>query len=114
MSSKTGWLNNVTDNIFNSIKKDFKSLCWIVDENDANLSWYFSKSDGSFAKNGQILFWYGLNTEQASELIKDFDNSAIGSPLSSSKESGVFSTNQQKRGLHTKKFTSTSSNPNPP
>lgn len=115
LSSKTGWLNNVTDNIFNSIKKDFKSLCWIVDENDANLSWYFSKSDGSFAKNGQIIFWYGLNTEQASELIKDFDNSAIGSSLSSSKESGVFSTNQQKRGLHTRSFaTATSSNPNPP
>ncbi|KAI5963335.1 uncharacterized protein KGF55_003127 [Candida pseudojiufengensis] len=116
LSSKTGWLNNVTDNIFNSIKKDFNKLCWIVDENDSNLSWYFSKSDGSFSKNGQILFWYGLKTPEVSELIKDFDNSSIiGSSLSSEKESGVFSTNQQKRGFHTKRFMATSTtNPNPP
>ncbi|KAI5951473.1 hypothetical protein KGF54_004547 [Candida jiufengensis] len=118
LSSKTGWLNNVTDNIFNSIKKDFKSLCWIVDENDSNLSWYFSKSDGSFAKNGQILFWYGLKTPEVSELIKEFDNSSIiGSSLSSNKESGVFSTKQQKRGLHTtqrRTLATSTTNPNPP
>ncbi|CAK9435694.1 uncharacterized protein LODBEIA_P04210 [Lodderomyces beijingensis] len=114
LSSKTGWLNNVTDNIFNSIKKDFESLCWIVDENDANLAWYFSKSDGSFAKNGQIIFWYGLKTPEAAELIKEFDNSAIGSSLSSAKESGVFSSSQQKRGLHLKRSLATSANPNPP
>ncbi|KAG7666082.1 FMP52, partial [[Candida] subhashii] len=115
LSSKTGWLNNVTDNIFNAIKKDFKSLCWIVNENDANLSWYFSKSDGSFAKNGEILFWYGLNTDEITSLIKEFEVSAIGSSLSSAKESGVFSTPQQKRGFHqsTTRFHPTS-NPNPP
>lgn len=108
LSSQTGWLNNVTDNIFNSIKKDFKSLFWIVNENDNNLSWYFSKSDGSFVKNGEILFWYGLETDQISSLIKDFETSKSGSALSSSKESGIFSSPVQKRGLHT------TSNPNPP
>lgn len=100
LSSKTGWLNNVTDNIFNAIKKDYSQLCWVVNENDANLPWYFSKSDGSFAKNGQILFWYGLNIDEASKLIKEFDSSSIGSSLSSSKESGVFTSAQQKRGFH--------------
>ena len=117
LSSKTGWLNNVTDNIFNSIKKDFKSLCWIVDENDANLAWYFSKSDGSFAKNGQILFWYGLKTPEAAELIKEFDHSAVGSSLSSGTDSGVFSSNQQKRGIHyatRRTFATAATNPNPP
>ncbi|ODV77454.1 bifunctional acetylglutamate kinase/N-acetyl-gamma-glutamyl-phosphate reductase [Suhomyces tanzawaensis NRRL Y-17324] len=123
LSSKTGWLNNVTDNIFNSIKKDFSSLFWVVHENDSNLSWYFSKSDGSFAKNGEILFWYGLNTGEVSNLIKEFDSSNIGSSLSSSKESGVFSSPTQKRGIHTKTFgirsfhsssANFSSNPNPP
>ncbi|KAG2736763.1 hypothetical protein G9P44_000853 [Scheffersomyces stipitis] len=113
LSSKTGWLNNVTDNIFNSIKKDFSSLCWIVNENDSNLAWYFTKSDGSFAKNGEILFWYGLKTEEVSELIKEFDSSNIGSALSSSKESGVFSSPTQKRGFHTTKVRNYS-NPNPP
>ncbi|CAH2354069.1 protein Arg5p,6, mitochondrial [[Candida] railenensis] len=103
LSSRTGWLNNVTDNIFSSIKKDFKELYWIVNENDSNLSWYFSKADGSFAKNGEILFWYGLKTNQVSELIKEFDTSSNfnSSSLSSSKESGVFSSPTQKRGLHT-------------
>lgn len=114
LSSKTGWLNNVTDNIFNSIKKDFKSLCWIVNEHDSNLSWYFSKSDGSFTKNGEILFWYGLDTEEVSQLIKDFDSSHIGSALSSSKESGIFSSPAQKRGIHTMQRRSYSTNPNPP
>ncbi|CAI5757014.1 unnamed protein product [Candida verbasci] len=100
LSSKTGWLNNVTDNIFNSIKKDFDELFWIVNENDSNLAWYFSKSDGSFAKNGQILFWYGLNTNEVSELIKDFDTSSIGSALASN----VFTNGQQKRGYHKRAY----------
>ncbi|EMG49552.1 ARG5 [Candida maltosa Xu316] len=101
LSSKTGWLNNVTDNIFNAIRKDYSQLCWIVSENDSNLAWYFSKSDGSFAKNGQILFWYGLNIDEAGKLIKEFDSNAIGSSLSSGTSSGVFSSTQQKRGIHT-------------
>lgn len=114
LSSKNGWLNNVTDNIFNSIKKDFLQLCWVVSENDTNLPWYFSKSEGSFAKNGQILFWYGLKTNEVSELIKEFDSSNIGSALSSSTESGVFSASSQSRAMHTSSRRSYSSNPNPP
>ena len=99
--SKTGWLNNVTDNIFQALKKDYSSLYWIVNESDANVPWYFSKSDGSFAKNGEILFWYGLSTEEASQLIKEFDSLNLDSALLSSSESGVFSSPVQKRGLHT-------------
>ncbi|SGZ50490.1 CIC11C00000005336 [Sungouiella intermedia] len=117
LSSRTGWLNNVTDNIFSAIKKDYKSLYWVVNENDANVSWYFSKSDGSFAKNGEILFWYGLNTSEASELIKKFDAANAGSSLSSATDSGVFASSQQKRGFHTSSFRSkpsTGTNPNPP
>lgn len=126
LSSRTGWLNNVTDNIFNSIKKDYKSLYWVVNESDANVAWYFSKSDGSFAKNGEILFWYGLNTDQASELIKQFDASSVGSSLSSATESGVFSSPTQKRGFHSKAsfftrgihtssvLSKPTTNPNPP
>lgn len=127
LSSRTGWLNNVTDNIFNAIRKDYDKLYWVVNENDSNLAWYFSKSSGSFAKNGQILFWFGLNTEEASELIKEFDTARINSSLLSATESGVFSSPAQKRGLHTysrvfkRDFTvaarrslTTSGKPNPP
>lgn len=113
LSSQTGWLNNVTENIFSAVTKDFKSLYWVVSENDTNLSWYFSKSEGSFTRNGKILFWYGLGLEETTKLIKDFDSSKIGSALSSAKESGVFSTPTQKRGLHTTARLNTS-NPNPP
>ncbi|CAN3485322.1 hypothetical protein DICA1_F25422 [Diutina catenulata] len=112
LSSKTGWLNNVTDNIFNSIKKDYAKMCWVVSESDANLGWYFSKSQGSFAKNGQILFWYGLGPDESSALIKEFDASHIGSALSSSTDSGVFAAPNQKRA-----FSTTArrwNNPNPP
>lgn len=113
LSSRTGWLNNVTDNIFSAIKKDYSSLYWVVNENDTNVAWYFSKSDGSFAKNGEILFWYGLNTDEASQLIKQFDAANTGSALSSASESGVFSSSTQKRGLHSSAVRSLK-NPNPP
>lgn len=114
--SKTGWLNNVTDNIFSAIKKDFSSLCWVVHENDANLPWYFSKSDGSFAKNGEILFWYGLSTDKVLQLIGHFDKSQMGLALSLAKESGVFSSPSQKRGFHQSSIARNNhtSNPNPP
>lgn len=100
LSSRTGWLNNVTDNIFSAVKKDFAKLYWVVNQNDENLSWFFSKSEGSFAKNGEILFWYGLNTGEVSELIHDFDQSNVGASLSSG---SAFSTGQ-KRGLHMSAF----------
>lgn len=107
LSSRTGWLNNVTDNLFSAIRKDYSSLYWVVSENDPNVPWYFSKSEGSFARNGEILFWYGLSMDDASALIKKFDLADVGTPLSLATESGVFSGASQKRGLHT-------GNPNPP
>lgn len=118
LSSRTGWLNNVTDNIFNAMRKDYKSLYWVVNENDHNLPWYFSKSDGSFAKNGELLFWYGLNTDQASELIRQFDAHRVGSAISSQSDS-VFSTSvkTQNRSLHTsarRSLPTSTTNPNPP
>lgn len=117
LSSRSGWLNNVTDNIFAAIKKDYKSLFWVVNENDSNLAWYFSKAEGSFAKNGEILFWFGLDTETASKLIKQFDVASVGSSLSSETENGVFSSPQQKRGFHTsasRRSPTSNTNPNPP
>lgn len=112
--SRTGWLNNVTDNIFSAIRKDYNKLYWVVNENDANLLWYFSKSDGSLAKNGEILFWYGLDIDEASKLIKQFDVASVGSSLSLDTESGVFASPTQKRGFHSAARVFNSTNPNPP
>lgn len=117
LSSRSGWLNNVTDNIFAAIKKDYKSLYFVVNENDSNLAWYFSKADGSYAKNGEILFWFGLDADTVSKLIKQFDVASVGSSLSSETDSGVFSAPLQKRGFHTsalRRSPASKTNPNPP
>lgn len=80
LASSTGWLNNVTDNIFTAIKRDYPSLQWVVNENDPNTPWYFNKSEGSFAKNGKILFWYGVgSSESVSSIISTFSNTTTTS-----------------------------------
>lgn len=72
--TKTGWLRNVADNIFASIRKDFPKLMWTVKEDDENLTWFFDKADGSFSKEGEVLFWYGLETTQeVQELMIEFN-----------------------------------------
>ncbi|ODQ82126.1 hypothetical protein BABINDRAFT_160307 [Babjeviella inositovora NRRL Y-12698] len=127
LSSHNGWLNNVTDNIFNSLRKDFSKLYWIVNENDTNLPWYFSKSQGSFASrmNGDVLFWYGLDSAEASQLIKQFetDNSLTkgASFNGTQKRSFHTSTNVSRGFLGVRSYSTKSSpppltttNPNPP
>lgn len=71
--TKAGWLTNVADNIFASFKKDFPKLMWTVKEDDENLTWFFDKADGSLSKDGEVLFWYGLETtEEVQELMVEF------------------------------------------
>lgn len=73
LASKNGWLNNVTDNVWSAITKDYSQLQWVVPEEDENAPWYFAKAEGSFAHNGKILFWYGISdTKQISEIISNF------------------------------------------
>lgn len=57
--TKTGWLSNIAENIFAAIKRDYPTLVWTVSEEDENLTWFFEKADGSFNKNGNVLFYYG-------------------------------------------------------
>lgn len=67
------WLNNVTDNIFNALKRQFSALQWEVQEDDPNIAWHFDKSQGSYLKEGRVLFWYGVDDlSVASEVIGDF------------------------------------------
>ncbi|CAR21213.1 bifunctional acetylglutamate kinase/N-acetyl-gamma-glutamyl-phosphate reductase [Lachancea thermotolerans CBS 6340] len=110
LCSKVGWLNNVTDNVFSSLKRDFPALQWVVREDDENIGWHFSKCDGSYLKNGKVLFWYGvkdLNT--ASQLIKDFVGTASAAPTGST--SGVFASGQATRAFSTARSYSTRSEP---
>jgi N-acetyl-gamma-glutamyl-phosphate reductase/acetylglutamate kinase len=76
IATKNSILNNVTDNIWTMIQKDYPRLTWTVDENDENISWFFKRSDGSFTRNGKTLFWYGIeNVADVSNVINGFSSS---------------------------------------
>ncbi|OJJ38251.1 hypothetical protein ASPWEDRAFT_35869 [Aspergillus wentii DTO 134E9] len=71
--TKSGWLRNVADNVFASIKKDFPKLVWTVKEDDENLTWFFDKADGSLSREGEVLFWYGIESgEEVKQLVQEF------------------------------------------
>ena len=71
--TKNGWLTNVSDNVFTSIKKDFPKLTWTVKQDDENLTWFFDKADGTLSRDGEVLFWYGAESaEEIKQLITDF------------------------------------------
>lgn len=71
--TKSGWLTNVADNVFASIKKDHPKLMWTVKEDDENLTWFFDKADGSLSREGEVLFWYGIDSaEEVTQLMSEF------------------------------------------
>ena len=71
--TKAGWLGNVADNVFASIRKDFPKLIWTVKEDDENLTWFFDKADGSLSKDGEVLFWYGVESnDEVRDLMLEF------------------------------------------
>lgn len=73
-TTKSGWLSNVMENIFTAVKKDYPMLVWTVSEEDENLTWFFEKADGSFLKNGNVLFYYGCDfrSEALVPIYEDF------------------------------------------
>lgn len=75
LATKTGWLNNVTDNFWSLLRSTYPSLKWVVRENDENTAYYFARADGSFAHKGKILFWYGIPAQDVSEMIREFASS---------------------------------------
>ncbi|CAL9734087.1 hypothetical protein MOSE0_D04346 [Monosporozyma servazzii] len=108
--TEQAWLNNVTDNVFNALHRDFPSLQWVVNEDDPNISWHFARSQGSYLKNGKVLFWYGINDlETTSKIITEFVNTvgSINSNSVSTSSSGVFNSGYAKRNY------SVRSNPKP-
>lgn len=71
--TKAGWLTNVSDNVFASIKKDFPKLLWTVKTDDENLTWFFDKADGSLSREGEVLFWTGIEGgDEVKELMVEF------------------------------------------
>ena len=71
--TKAGWLTNVSDNVFASIKKDFPKLLWTVKTDDENLTWFFDKAGGSLSRGGEVLFWTGIEGgDEVKELMFEF------------------------------------------
>ncbi|SCU92407.1 LAMI_0E10242g1_1 [Lachancea mirantina] len=101
LCSKAGWLNNVADNVFSALNRDFAALQWVLNEDDENISWHFDKSEGSYLKNGKVLFWYGIkDIDTVSQLINNFVTDV--STVQQGKSSGVFAAGQAKRAYSTR------------
>lgn len=76
LPSTNGVMNGVTDNVFNSIKKDFKKLFWTARADDDNKQWHFERADGSFTRNGRSLFYYGIqDAGEVEKVVKQFEQS---------------------------------------
>ncbi|KAI1954149.1 Protein arg-6, mitochondrial [Ophidiomyces ophidiicola] len=135
--TKSGWLTNVADNVFASIQKDFPKLVWTVKEDDENLTWFFDKAQGSLNRNGEVLFWSGVNSpEEVGQLVHEFSQrggdmfgnihldakftapNKIGSSPVSSQQRRAFSTTVRPNAFLGMKSHSvrqyTTTNPNPP
>ncbi|KAL8740477.1 MAG: hypothetical protein Q9184_008485, partial [Pyrenodesmia sp. 2 TL-2023] len=71
--TKSGWLTNVADNVIAAIKKDFPKFMWTVKTDDENLTWFFDKADGSLSKDGETMFWVGVESgDEVKELMSEF------------------------------------------
>jgi N-acetyl-gamma-glutamyl-phosphate reductase / acetylglutamate kinase len=71
--TRSAWLSNIADNVFQNLKRDFPKLVWTVKQDDENLTWFSEKADGSIARQGEVLFWYGIDSpEEVRELLSEF------------------------------------------
>lgn len=61
LASRTGVLNAVLDNVWTSLRKDYKRLFWTIKADDENKAWHFERAEGSFTRNGRTLFYYGVH-----------------------------------------------------
>lgn len=76
LASRSGVLNGIVDNVFNSIKKDNKRLFWTARADDENRAWHFERADGSFTRAGRSLFWYGVHdVNEVERIVKGFEAS---------------------------------------
>ncbi|TFK50533.1 acetylglutamate kinase ARG6 [Heliocybe sulcata] len=74
LATRSGILNNVVDNVFNAIKKDYRRLFWTANADDENRAWHFQRADGSFTRSGKSLFWYGVqDVAEVERIVKEFE-----------------------------------------
>ncbi|TPX59502.1 hypothetical protein PhCBS80983_g02425 [Powellomyces hirtus] len=92
VATKTAVLNNVTDNVWQMIKKDFETLTWMCKKDDADKAWFFERADGSYTSGDRTLFWYGIaDLDSVRGHLKDFQKGTSGPTASNigSSQSGA-------------------------
>ncbi|KAI5809788.1 acetylglutamate kinase [Peziza echinospora] len=99
-ATKAGWLGNVADNVFNSIKRDHENFVWRVKQDDENLTWFFDKAQGSFAHRNEVLFWYGINdAAKVKSVIESFVTEVEGTTATEPVDPKVFSEKSHVTGI---------------
>ncbi|PCH41924.1 acetylglutamate kinase ARG6 [Wolfiporia cocos MD-104 SS10] len=74
LTSRSGVMNGIVDNVFNAIKKDHRRLFWTARADDENRAWHFERADGSFTRAGRSLFWYGVHdVNEVERIVKGFE-----------------------------------------
>lgn len=58
--TRNAMMNNILDNIWTMIRRDYKRLVWTARADDENRAWHFEHADGSFTRNRRSLFYYGI------------------------------------------------------
>ena len=62
VATRNAALNNVNDNVWQTVKRDFESLLCVVPRDDSNKTWFFERCDGSYTWNDQTMFWYSKDS----------------------------------------------------
>ena len=71
--TREAWLANLSDNVMTAIQKDFPKLQWTVKQDDENLTWFFDKAEGSLLRDGEVMFWTGIDSaDEVKELMQEF------------------------------------------
>ncbi|KAJ1674611.1 hypothetical protein EV182_002923 [Spiromyces aspiralis] len=78
VSTKSAHLNNIVDNLWKQIQKEYPRLVWIVPKSSNNLSWHFERADGSLSVGDGIAFWYGIeNLGEIDSAIRSVTRSTV-------------------------------------
>lgn len=67
--SRQAVMNDILDNLWTLIRKDFKRLVWTSRPDDDNRAWHFEHADGSFTRSRRSLFYYGIQDVSAVEQV---------------------------------------------
>ncbi|KAK2462790.1 hypothetical protein APHAL10511_005181 [Amanita phalloides] len=74
LPSRSGVLNSVVDNVFASVRQDYKKLFWTAHADDENRAWHFERADGSFTRGGKSLFWYGVqDVKEVERIVRELE-----------------------------------------